>query len=328
MKREILPTTEGISMNIYYILALLAFSSLIGNSSYARFEESSALYHGTYSENFVTRWGFQSKCDHCFDPRTKWPTVGLNNLNPQAVKAGDIIFVRDVKTFLKTVHPKILNPYIMITAGDVKDRTREIFMQSLNSPKIIAWFSVHACTLSHHKFHPIPLGIIQTRAHYENRSEMTNFFAQLRQNERNKLLTMNFLMQNKPSRTEVYKLFENASFCDKAHTLPFLDYLKHMAQFKFALSPRGVAIDTYRTWEAMLVGTIPVVESSQLDGLYADLPILIIKDWNEITPSFLEQKYKEMTSKKYNIEKLFMEYWWKKIEDVQRTFLNKIAQPK
>ena len=45
-----------------------------------------------------------------------------------------------------------------------------------------------------------------------------------------------------------------------------------MAKAKFALSPGGTGPDTYRTWEALLVGTIPIVKTSQLDNLYSDLP--------------------------------------------------------
>lgn len=97
--------------------------------------------------------------------------------------------------------------------------------------------------------------------------------------------------------------------------------MKEMSDFKFTLSPRGYGPDSYRNYEAMLVGSIPIVHTSQLDPLYADLPVVIVQDWEEINEEFLEQKYKEFTAKKFNIEKLFMEYWWKKIESVRQEFL-------
>ena len=86
-----------------------------------------------------------------------------------------------------------------------------------------------------------------------------------------------------------------------------------MAHYKFALSPRGWGPDCYRTWEALLVGTIPIVRRCQfdmylvrsddvvdsgmkctitspaggeLDKLYQDLPVLIIDNWEELTDEF------------------------------------------
>ena len=102
-----------------------------------------------------------------------------------------------------------------------------------------------------------------------------------------------------------------------------IEYMKEMAYFKFTLSPRGYGPDSYRNWEALLVGSIPIVSSSHLDPLYADLPVLIIHDWREITQEFLEKKYEEMKAKKFNIEKLFMEYWRKKIESIREEFLSR-----
>ena len=126
----------------------------------------------------------------------------------------------------------------------------------------------------------------------------------------------------KPERAEVVEYFENKNYCYKVKKrIPFLEYMEQMAEFKFALSPRGYGPDTYRTWEALMVGSIPIVHTSQLDSLYADLPILIIDDWECLTQEFLEKKYKEITSKKWPIDKLFMAYWERQILAVRKEFL-------
>ena len=114
----------------------------------------------------------------------------------------------------------------------------------------------------------------------------------------------------KPERAWVVEYFEYKNYCFKVtERLPFPEYMKQMSDFKFSLSPRGYGPDTYRTWEALMVGSIPIVHTSQLDSLYADLPIVIVDNWETITQEFLEKKYKEITSKKWPIDKLFMEYW-------------------
>jgi hypothetical protein len=312
-----------------YIELCLPFALLITSYLHGFYPENSDLFYGSYSENYVMRWGLQKCCDHSFDPRTNsfmWPTKPTGvTFDPTHVKPGDLIFVRDVENFYKKFHPKIENPYIMVTAGEYRDAVQEKFIDYLDDDKIIAWFSVHACEKMHSKFFMIPLGIYQDKKYYQPRAELTQLFAELRHAPKNKLLYSNYgdLRGMKPERAEVDDLFEKASFCYKAKRLPFLDYMKEMAQFKFTLSPRGYGPDSYRNWEAMLVGSIPIVSSSHLDPLYADLPVLIIDDWRQITPEFLEMKYKEMKAKKFNIEKLFMEYWWNKIQSVRSAFLKR-----
>uniref|UniRef100_A0A7S3AY15 Exostosin GT47 domain-containing protein n=1 Tax=Haptolina ericina TaxID=156174 RepID=A0A7S3AY15_9EUKA len=84
-----------------------------------------------------------------------------------------------------------------------------------------------------------------------------------------------------------------------------------MGQHRFVLSPRGNGLDAHRTWEALLVGAIPIVRSSKLNPLYDNLPILIVKDWNDVTPRLLRDFYKEVQSKLslYHYERLFADYW-------------------
>ena len=68
-----------------------------------------------------------------------------------------------------------------------------------------------------------------------------------------------------------------------------------------------------------VVGSIPIVRTSQLMvcmPIYRCSLLRLGRGYSE----FLERKYKEMTPKKYNIEKLFMEYWTKRIVGVRDTF--------
>ena len=54
-------------------------------------------------------------------------------------------------------------------------------------------------------------------------------------------------------------------------------------ELMFVLSPMGGGYDCHRTWEALCLGCIPIVKSSGLDPLYADLPVLIVKNWSDVT---------------------------------------------
>lgn len=291
------------------------------------FTEHSSLYYGTYSDTFVQRWGIQERTHFSYDPRLEaFPTdpERVAIFDPAAVKEGDIIFVRDVSAFMKVLHPQIKSHYIMVTAGDYKDAMKSQFLTYLDEELIIAWFCVHPCPRSHPKYHWLPLGIFQQREFYTKRRQLNKLFSLWRTAPKEKLLYCNFGLRthSKPERDEIYDRFSKADFCTIGPKVPFLEYMKVMSEFKFTLSPRGVAPDTYRTWEALLVGCIPVLESCYLDELYADLPVLIVDDWSKVTRDFLEEEYKKIIAKKYNIEKLYMEYWWNKIETVRTQFLS------
>ena len=57
-----------------------------------------------------------------------------------------------------------------------------------------------------------------------------------------------------------------------------------VASHQFAIAPIGVGYDTFRVWEFLFFGTVPIVLSSPLDSMYIDahVPIIIVKDWKEV----------------------------------------------
>lgn len=311
---------------------------------HANYPTAKDLFYADDSDDFIMRWEFQENCEHIFDPRTcswAWPTTteeGGACIKPADVKPGDTIFVRDVNLFMDAVHPLIENPYIMITHGEFRDTCYEYQLSYLDDEKIIAWFAIHPTKSSHKKFFPIPLGIKQDPKYYKEKTEFAAFLRDLRTNTpKSGLCYSNFEDSQNPSRKKLKAYLSDKPFITNRSTaLPFKEYFEDMAHFKFALSPRGWGPDCYRTWEALYVGTIPIVTrcefdklyirsltytGSQLDTLYEDLPILIIDDWSELTEEFLNRKYEEITSKSYDIRRIHMTYWLDKISAVRKEFL-------
>jgi len=141
-----------------------------------------------------------------------------------------------------------------------------------------------------------------------------------------KLLYSNFQAATFPDeRTYVLNHFSSKKFCTTASRKPHSDYLIDMSQHKFVLSPRGNGLDCFRTWEALFMGSIPIVRSSTLNGMYKDLPVVIVQSWEEVTEEFLEKKYQEIKSKmsSYNFEKLYIPYWINEI--LKHKFYAKLA---
>jgi hypothetical protein len=77
------------------------------------------------------------------------------------------------------------------------------------------------------------------------------------------------------------------------------------------LSPAGGGIDCHRTWEAVLLGCIPIVKRFNVphDKVYDDLPILVVDNWSDITQQLLYNTIREFKNKNFNYDKLKLSYW-------------------
>jgi hypothetical protein len=307
-------------------MRIQVYQAFFGILVFAQYFQALAIeYYGEPSPNFVIRWAFQQQCDWVFDPRTVWPSAKKDgqtpSFNPKEVKKGDLIFVRDADTFFKYMHKKIEVPYFILTHGEYLDMFKEHYFKYLEDSKILAWFTIHPCERKHERVIPMALGIIQYNELYSKRYDVEKKFAKLRTHKKDKLIYQNFTDWHNPERTRIRDLFINKGFCTNAGQKPFETYIVELAQHKFVISPPGLGPDCYRVWESLLVGTIPLVKHSHLDFLYEGLPVLFIDKWEDVTEQFLMEKYQEMTSKKYSIEKLYMEYWLKIISDTRIQFL-------
>merc|ERR1712232_323233 len=85
----------------------------------------------------------------------------------------------------------------------------------------------------------------------------------------------------------------------------------------FVAAPFGGSLDTFRLWESLFLGSIPVVRSSPMDILYKDFPIIIIPSWASVgQDSISSWQYQIM--KRFGPEpfsaglrrKLSMQYWF------------------
>lgn len=329
--------------NVCRLLQLSALSFLTSYGSSLDFIGSD-LYYGNTSYNFIDRWGFQEICNHQFNPRDGNQPV--QPFNPESVKPGDLIFVRNVSLFIKTMHKKIQNPYIIISSGDANDIVHDRFLTYLTSEKIIAFFSIHPCQRKHPKFYPIPLGIWQKKELYSDRQTVNQQFIQLRNRKKTHLLYLNLdlvfkknpLFNNRLRKSIAKLLHDKPYVLHRTKKLPFKDYLEDMAQCIFVACPQGYGPDTFRTWEALLSGCIPIVSKNPwnnsvhqqksanqtnhaFDLLHKELPVLAIDNWNTLNEEFLHEKSIKICSKKYNLEKLYLDYWCKIIFDVRDTYL-------
>ncbi len=225
----------------------------------------SCIYNFTRTINtFIHRAAFEEFANHIHDPipddlsYTNKPQT----VDPKMVKTNDTIFVRRnaLEHFFTKINNKIKNTYILVSHGDDPDFDNQYF-KYLDDPKIIACFGINPGFAYHKKFIPIPIGIYQTKKIWTDKKNISYKLANFRKIPKTKILYINFTDNSHPDRVNLKKQFSNQPFCHESPRKEFLEYLEDMSHFKFALSPRGYGEDCYRTWEALLVGTIPIVKS-------------------------------------------------------------------
>ena len=108
--------------------------------------------------------------------------------------------------------------------------------------------------------------------------------------------------------------FENMGNSHGTYDLTQLQFYRRVAAHKFTISPEGNGVDCHRTWEAMYLKSIPIVQESVEMDHFRDLPILFTRDYTELTEQYLEQQYQKMLDTDYDVEKLYLSYWRNQIK--------------
>jgi hypothetical protein len=259
---------------------------------------------------------FRAIADHIYEE-------GID-LDPAIVKAGDTVFVSNSSTliYLKNIHPKIQHPYVLISHNGDYDMDKSIV--DLLDDKIVRFYAQDAVYKSD-KVIPIPIGL-ENKHYYTNGIPwVLDLFTHLSKKEtprKNKILYRFSVHTNPGFRKPLLAYFEKQSIMETfTEMLPPIMNLMKLRTYKFVASPRGNSIESSRTWEALYLKTVPVVQDFFAMKYFESLglPMWVIHDWEELssyTEDDLAKKYDELMSGA-NFEALYMDFWIKMIRKDQ-----------
>lgn len=116
-------------------------------------------------------------------------------------------------------------------------------------------------------------------------------------------------------KTKPFIFYENIVSADlvNRNTMNIDHFYENISKSKFAICPRGCGIDTYRLWDCICLGCIPIVEKYGGYEHFADLPILFIDsyhDYDLLTEDYLNQTYSDFLTRDFAYEKLSLGYWY------------------
>jgi hypothetical protein len=284
---------------------------------------------------FVSSRGIMESCD--ITPlNSHFKTLGPN-ADTQVV----YMRAKELRQFVANAHSLAVS--IVLVTGDCTETmptdifpTTQDFTRFVENEKIIHWFSQNCVLTSHPKLSQIPLGLdyhtieankvpawgrqcsplmqemllksIQTNA-------ATTFFWE---REVKCYGNFHFLMTTRYGKED-----RRAAIKDVPKDLVFyepkkvnrMQCWKTQSKYAFVLSPLGNGYDCHRTWEALLLGCIVIMKKNPIDALFADLPVLLVDEWKDVTQELLENTANEYRAKKFNYEKLNLKYWMDSINN-------------
>lgn len=311
---------SSLSRLLFFLVPVFAFGAPI--------KVPTELYSGWKKDDhhpghapLITDLTFRSICNHVIDQGTEW-------FDPDRVQQGDTIYLNlwYIHWFHAHIHDRILHPYILVTCDVGCWNPDPVLQKLLYDPKLAAWFCRNSIFSFHPKIFQIPMG--QNDRYFDDRwlpnlrelSEQKPF-------EKKYFLYMNFLPRPFGGRDKIVKLFENEPYCfsrncsdQKYSSISKLDYYQELAASTFTLSPLGLETDCVRTWEALTLDCIPIVEHSFLDPLFGDLPVLFVHKWEDINEAFLREKYERLKDLKR--DNIYFDVWEIKIKEMQNKVRN------
>lgn len=265
-------------------------------------------------------------------------TTGCNNddyINEYIVNY-DTLYVANsnIGVFANNLLPKLKAKIILVSGDDddwIPNSFPEASKQIIESPNIIHWFAQN-CVIEHSKVSHLPIGLDYHTIHEKN-----TFWGQKKtpieqENEIMELLktskpfydrssriysTFHFFL-NRGDRQEAYDNIPKDLIDYEEKEIPRLQSHTKQINYTFVASPFGNGLDCHRTWEALVLGCIPIIKSSGLNRIFEDLPVLIVNEWKDITLELLNKTITEFRSKTFNYEKLTLQYWVNKINSYKK----------
>lgn len=269
-----------------------------------------------------------------------------------AIPRGAVVHVKadHVAAFEATILPCLTAPIVLVT-GDADRAQVARHRHLLDHPMIGHWFAQNAdLDADHPRLSPIPIGLdnpvytkfekrlgflvdmLAGRARFDPHFSRNDTGDQRRFNAaaavargaigRKPLTVLCTFHKNHRIAPDISGLPDRVAAAAALGGKPFSHFVTHRipqdecwrmhASFAFEASPQGNGMDCFRTWEALALGTVPIVRRSPLDRLYRahGLPVAIVEDWEEVTPARLAQWAEDLVpALEPALHKLSAGYW-------------------
>jgi len=133
------------------------------------------------------------------------------------------------------------------------------------------------------------------------------------------LLYCNFSVTTHPDRIIAKNMLESLPFATMRHMGTFMDYpmsrvcfFEELWAHKYAACPRGNAVDTFRFWDTLVGGSVPIVVVEHLCDDFYNLPLVKlpnVESYASLSIGWLEREYTHLLDCTFNFDMLTSGYW-------------------
>lgn len=253
-------------------------------------------------ENIITGNVFKNICDDFLDDEKRYIDI---------TKKPKLIFLKTdwIELFKQKVLPLLDYKFKLVTHNADRSAVSGN-LDLLEDNRLIKWFGMNV-DIYHPKLQPIPIGIANEKWPHGNKDILLKVINE--KNEKKKLVYSNFdITTNYDKRYNTLKKLSTHSYINFESTkLMFEDYIRKLSTYKYVISPPGNSVDCHRIWESIYLGVVPIVEEHPALEYYKDLPILFVKNFNDINEQLLHDSY--YTTVEKNKEKSIIEHYKQQI---------------
>lgn len=280
---------------------------------------------------YVSSRGILKSCDiHSSSPKSS--IHYLHDYQFVNMKDGVVIYVclPAIPHFIEAVVPLLTIRYILVSGDSDETIPNDILpdISFLDSPYLIHWFSQNCIFIHHPKLSQIPIGLdyhtLSVDSNHAWGPQMTPIeqereLISIKENslpfwEREPCAYANFhFTNNSPDRAFAIKQISKDLVYYEPTITTRINSWQTQAKYAFVISPFGHGLDCHRTWEAFILGCIPIVKTSSLDSLYKDLPVLIVESWEDITQELLHKTIETYKTRVFHMNRLTLQYWMDEI---------------
>ena len=267
------------------------------------------------------------------------------------IKDGDLVWVKFswLKSFVEQVLPLVNARFVLVTADSAISAPLPVMAEALELleyPNVLHWYAQNCDGPGFMgRMSPLPLGI-----DFHTLSERPKWGEDVSSPQQQEQMLLSIRKELRPARDRIRKVYvdfawqpadlyrpekrqrvlskvlTNECVVFQTKPLPRKQLWRKWGEYAFVLSPHGRGLDCHRTWEALCCGHMVLVPSSPLDSLYEGLPVIPIKDWNEVTPQNMDVWLDRYSGCKIEEEKLMSRYWVSKMRAMAQERLSSAGQ--
>lgn len=221
--------------------------------------------------------------------------IPSSNLSEESKKTQ--VFKKEID--LHKILSTFLNPFSLILHNnDYNFKEKDLNLLSIpNCQKIYT----QNCTVTHPNVVPLPIGIANSCWPWGD----LNVWNKVKVIEKKEnFIYFNFTIEGGCRDVKRPSCFNRISKLGIPwqDTKDYETYLKDLSTYKFCISPEGNGIDCHRTWEALYLKVIPIVDRNSTTEFFSKIfPMVLVDNWDTFEIGSLDLVYADTTWENYDL---------------------------